>query len=156
MLEVVVLVGAAGRDATPQTTKGFMLIAMPGLSGAVTIPTVCQVLALSGIDERSPTLRSFTTPGAETCALPLMRIFPKGQAVMATRTVPTGGFGADVSVGPATTDADAMVPAGPDGPGGPVAPLGPGTPWGPCAPVAPVGPTAPRGPDVLAGIFATA
>jgi len=133
-----------------------MLIAMPGPSGAVTIPTVSQVLALSGIDKRSPTLRSATTPGAETWALPLMRIFPRGHAVMATRTVPTGGFGADVSVSPATTDADAMVPAGPDGPGGPAAPVGPGTPWGPCVPAAPARPTGPRGPDVFAGIFATA
>ena len=56
--------------------------------------TVSQTSALSGTDVRSWTLRSATTLLAVTCAVPLTRILPTGHDVLATSTVPTGGFGA--------------------------------------------------------------
>ena len=111
-----------------------MLMAMPGPSGAVTMATVSQTLDVSGMDERSCTLRSATTPGAVTCAEPVRRMLPTGQDVFAASTVPTAGLGGDVTVVPATMEVEASVPVAPAGPAGPA---GPATPTGPATPAAP-------------------
>src|ERR1700760_2048239 len=105
-----------------------MVMTTPAPSGPVTIATVCHFVELIGNEDRSVTLRSAWTPGAVTCAPPFKRTFPKGQEVLATRTVPTAGSGADLSEVAERIVVAATVPAGPAGPAGPVSPL---TPWGP-------------------------
>ena len=114
-----------------------MLIATPGPSGAVTIATVSQTFGASGIDVRSWTLRSATTPGAVTCAEPVRRRSAAGHDVRATSTVPVAGFGGVVSVAPPTIEVVARVPAGPAGPVAPAGPTAPATPWSPGSPFAP-------------------
>src|SRR5579883_1131447 len=108
--------------------------------------TVLHEDVVSGKDERSSTLRSATTPFAYTWAPPSRSTVLDGHEVVATRTVPTGGSGAETTAVAEITLVAAIVPAGPLGPAGPGAPAVPGSPRAPTGPAGPGGPWAPRGP----------
>src|SRR5579875_3106615 len=121
--------------------------------------TVLHDEVVSGKDERSSTLRSATTPFAYTWAPPSRSTVLGGHEVVATRTVPTGGSGAETTAVAEITLVAAIVPAGPLGPAGPGAPAVPGSPRAPTGPAGPGGPWAPRGPagpEEVPGIVASA
>ena len=135
------VVGVVGEPAalelevgSPHMTYGVMVMTTPGPSGPVTMATVCHFVVSIGNEDRSVTLRSASVPDAVTCAPPLRRTVPAGHEVLATRTLPTAGLGADLTVVLETIEVAATVPAGPAGPAVPL------TPCGPRAPVAPTGP----------------
>src|SRR5579875_663830 len=77
--------------------------------------TVLHEDVVSGKDERSSTLRSATTPFAYTWAPPSRSTVLDGHEVVATRTVPTGGSGAETTAVAEITLVAAIVPAGPLG-----------------------------------------